>query len=132
MFFKMRKALTLIELVITVSILSLGIIMILRSFLSANTALVFSRNQIAASQFLETKLAEAEEKADDPASLKEESNSGEVLLDGRVSARWETELKYVEEEALRNEMYCFKVKLVWSESGRERDLSAATYFKAKK
>jgi len=128
----MRRALTLIELVITVSILSLGIIMILRSFLSANSVLAFSNNRIAASQFLESKLAEIEEKAKLSVPLEKEPSSGEVLLNGRINARWEVETGPVEEEEFKKDIYCLKAKLVWLESGRERDLSAAFYFKADK
>lgn len=128
----MRKAFTLIELVVAISILSLGIVMVLRSFLSANTALSFSRSKIAATQFLGSKLAEIEEISRSGVQLKNESSQGEVVLDGRVNARWEAETALVEEEEFKNKIYCLKVKVAWLESGRGVDVSAVSYFKAGK
>lgn len=53
----------MIELMVAVSVLSIGIILIARSFLSASGALSSCESRIVALNFLEGKMSEVEEKA---------------------------------------------------------------------
>ena len=58
-----RSAFSMIELMVAVSVLSIGVILIARSFLSASSALSSCESRIVALSFLEGRMAEIEEKA---------------------------------------------------------------------
>ncbi len=58
-----KKAFSLIELMVAVSVLAIGIILIARSFLSASNALSNGNDRILAVNFLEGKMSAIEEEA---------------------------------------------------------------------
>ncbi|MDD5596229.1 MAG: prepilin-type N-terminal cleavage/methylation domain-containing protein, partial [Candidatus Omnitrophica bacterium] len=60
---KIARGFSLVELMVAVSILSIGIVMVIRSFLGSAKVINISQNRIAAANFLEKKMAELEEKA---------------------------------------------------------------------
>lgn len=72
-----KKAFSLIELMVAVSVLAIGIILIARSFLSASNALSNGDNRILAVNFLEGKMSAIEEEA-----LK----GSDLLMDAEESA----------------------------------------------
>ena len=58
-----KRAFSLIELMVAVSVLAIGIVLIGRSFLSASSALTNGQNRITALNFLESKMGDIEEQA---------------------------------------------------------------------
>lgn len=53
-----RKSLTLLEIILVVLILSIGVVMILKSFFSASQGIEYSNNRLAAIQFIDAKMAQ--------------------------------------------------------------------------
>lgn len=72
-----KRAFSLIELMVAVSVLAIGVILIARSFLSASNALSNGNNRILALNFLDGKMSAIEEEA-----LK----GGDSLMDEEASA----------------------------------------------
>ena len=78
-----KKAISLIELMLTVVILSIGIVMILKSFLSVNSALGYTKNKIVALQFLDGKMAQLQEAVLKGEDILEQEDQADVRINGK-------------------------------------------------
>lgn len=114
-----RSGFLLFEVMVTITILSLGLVMVLRSFASSLGAARFAQNYTEAILLAEEKLWEWE-KVD--AIIPEEPMSGD--LPGGF--RWKLEATPLEDASNLNEV---KVAVSWKERGRQEEVSLATYLK---
>ncbi|MCP4651353.1 MAG: type II secretion system protein [PVC group bacterium] len=143
-----KQGFTLIELIVAVSILTIGLVMVLRSLIFVVSALDIGTNDVKAVQILEGRISELqlERKADPEASL--EAIHEEIMLNNRpaILTTEVTVLEYEEleelvveseefgeedEEEEEEEKYLVsevKLKLTWHQEGKERDLTIGTYF----
>lgn len=124
-----RRGFTLVELMLAVSILSIGIVSILRSFLSAASAFDSASNSIKALQELQAGMADWEEKAIQEGGVTPGRTEDKLRLDSRDAFR-KTEIVSLEMEELEN-LTEIKITLSWHENNKENNRSLATYLKRK-
>jgi len=131
----MKRAFTLVELMVAVSILAIGIILVLRSFLSASDALDISRAKIEATKFLENKMSELEESAKlDSGVETSEVQEQAVFLnrDATYIASITPAGETGESEAESKTYNQVSLSLSWKQSNKERDAQINTYMPNKK
>ena len=121
----------LAELIIAVSILSVGLVLVLRSFLNANNVLDLSRNRILSMQFLEAKMADLEIKAKEELGLQPGKSNGEETL-GLRKASWYLEVLPIDIDDLAQELNEVRYIVSWQEGGTSKEASLTTYVKRKK
>ncbi|MCX5696835.1 MAG: prepilin-type N-terminal cleavage/methylation domain-containing protein [Candidatus Omnitrophica bacterium] len=121
---------TLVELMIAVSILSIGLVLILRSFLNANNVLDLSRNRILSMKFLEAKMADLEVKDKEGEDLQPEMEKGEEML-GNRKASWRLEVSPVDIDDPAQELNEARYIVSWQEGGVSKEASLSTYVKKK-
>lgn len=122
---------TLVELMVAVSILSLGIVLVSRSFLSAASALNSAQSRIEAVQFLEGKISLLEEKAKQEKGLSaEEGKEEETVINNRVSV-YNSEIIPLETEGLEENINEARLKLTWKENNINKNETMGSYFKNK-
>jgi len=126
----LRAAFTLVELMAAVSILSVGIVLIARSFISVAQALDSMRNRISAIQFLETKMSEWEQAAREAQGLKADEKQEEAEVGVRQAA-YRAEISLLEDDEAEDIVQA-RVSLSWTEENRAKELALATYFNEKK
>ena len=127
--FSKGEGFTLIELMVAMMILSIGIVFILRTFMSSISALDSGVNRLKAVQFLEQKLAEIEQRVKEEEGIELENTQGDVLL-GVRPATWTLEVLPIEWRAEEMEVvgiYEVKVTLSWLETGKSKKMILATY-----
>jgi prepilin-type N-terminal cleavage/methylation domain-containing protein len=134
-----KKGFTLVELILTISILSIGIVFVLRSFLSITDAINSVSKKIKAIKFLEEKMGEVEEEVK-RGIFDFEDKEGEVVLD-KYPCRWQLEVKThpveleieeeMEEELKVKEFKEVILSIFWQEKNKERKEVLATYFLSK-
>jgi len=135
-------AFTLVELMVTVSILAVGIVMVLRSFLSISAALDSGNNRIMAMQLLEDKMNILEQKAKEDTGVLLETKEEEARAGNRDAVLKlevthlntpEFEAEETEEEKKKDKEKINEVKLTlfWKEAGIDKDAILATYLKNK-
>jgi prepilin-type N-terminal cleavage/methylation domain-containing protein len=121
------RGFTLVEMIAAISILSIGIVAVLRSFLGVSAVLDSVQNQIDAVCFLESKTNDFIEsqigKPFDPSNKNEE---GTVELGNRVAA-WNLEASEINEEGLED-MSEVSLNIAWKEGSKEKDFKIITYF----
>jgi prepilin-type N-terminal cleavage/methylation domain-containing protein len=86
---------TLVELMVAVSILSIGIVMVARSFLMATSVLDSSRNSLEAIKFLEEQVAWLIQLEHEEGGVEEGGSTEQVFLGGRP-AEWSLEMVLAE------------------------------------
>ena len=126
------------ELMVTVSILAVGIVMVLRSFLSISAALDSGSNRIMAMQLLEDKMNALEQKAKEDAGLFLETKEEQARI-GNRDATLKLEVVHLEtpefgiEEQGGNKEKINEVKLtlLWKEANINKDSILVTYLKNK-
>lgn len=132
-----KRGFTLIELMVAVSILSIGIVAVLRSFCNSVTVLETMRNRIMALRFLDEKMGEIEQRAWEQEGIAEESQEAGISL-GNRQAVYKLEVAVLEpeeeiEEGTEEENISeVKLSLFWKEAGREKDETVAIYLPVKK
>lgn len=126
-----RRAFSLIELMVAVSILAIGIVAIARSFLSASNALSNGDNRILALNLLEGKMAEIEEEA-----LKDSDNLTPTQQDIVISSKtfnYRADLDKIKagegEEGSLNKV---SLNAGWKEGSMPYDEILATYINIEK
>ena len=134
----MRDALglTLVELIVAVSILSIGVVLVARGFLTASAGLSSARNRITAVQFLESQMAHLQQQAIEEGGLHPTHDSGITDLNQRP-ATWDLEVIPVEPEVPAEEeaekprqpveLAEVRLRLAWQEGRRDQDVTLVTY-----
>ena len=95
-------AFTVVELMVAVSILSFGMVLVVRSLLSGASALDLAQSRIAAIQILEEKMSEFDELAVKEGGVKTNSGSEDLTLNGK-SAVYGFDIKPLPEGAAEEE-----------------------------
>lgn len=120
---------------VAVSILSIGLVLVIRSFLTCSGALDSMQNRLKAAQFLEGKMSEVELKAKEEDGVQVEDKQEEVTL-GNRKATFKTEIiaSQIEEseEAVKEPLDEARLSLFWTESGRNKDEVMSSYMENKK
>ena len=137
-----KKGFLLIELLVTIAILSSGLVLILAGFHSSLNALRTSQNVIRASQILEQEMLNLERQTEEEEGIVAGVREGEVN-----GFSWFQEVVPLEETAipideslwdediapaLETVLSTVKLSLRWREGVKERELSVVTYLKSKK
>ena len=115
-----RSGFTLIEIVVTLAILSLALPTLLRSFTEAAKGQAVAENRTTALYLLKFRLAAIE--AEGYPDIGEEQ--GEFGEDSRF--RWHSEVQDVESDEIEG-LRLITVTVTWQERGKERLISASTY-----
>lgn len=115
-----RSGFTLIEIVVTLAILSLALPTLLRSFTEAAKGQAVAENRTTALYLLKFRLAAIE--AEGYPDIGEEE--GEFGEDSRF--RWYSEVQEVESEEIEG-LRLVTVTVTWQERGKERLISTSTY-----
>ena len=127
-----NKAFTLIEIMVSISILSLGLVVILQWFSHSLNILRISQNYTKATLLLENKIADIEIKFKEGA---EETGGSEEFEDSNILFKSRTEAMPVEckkeldsgQEMEYGDLYKIKAVLSWKEGRRKGSISLVTY-----
>lgn len=136
-----RRSFTLVELMVAVSILSIGIILVLRSFLAAQDTLESLKNRLAAVELLEAKMGELELEMIEKGELAISTDEEQILLGSRKAVLKrevyfpepeEPPLEEGAQEDLNTDFYEAKLSLSWKEGGKDKNEMLAGFIKSKK
>lgn len=131
----MNKGFSLIELMVTVSILSIGLVLVLRSFLSVTSALHTSQTLGKAYQFIDKKFSDLKEKTIVEGGIKIGQEEGTIALGAR-NATWDLKVAPIvvneEDKILQDDLNEVTLTVHWREGTSERDAIGATYFENQK
>jgi len=122
-----KRAFTLVELMIAATILSIGIVMVLRSFLSNASVLDTGGNRIRAVHFLANQMAELELLAMTEGKLEAQSSQEETTLKNR-KATFSSEVVFSEDELIAERLSIATLGLSWKETNIERERALGMYF----
>ena len=125
-----RDGFLLIELIVAVSILSIGLVLVLRALLAASAASDIIAGKIAAIELLETRLSDLEEMAEQGA-LKNGEDNTEVLLGGR-KAQMSLKISPIGASDDKEEIKMIDAKISWKSGGKDMDERLETSIKNKK
>ncbi|MFZ2385128.1 MAG: prepilin-type N-terminal cleavage/methylation domain-containing protein [Candidatus Omnitrophota bacterium] len=133
MFAAASRAFTLVELMVTVSILACGIALVVRSFAAIAAALDNCDNRVAAVQFLENKMGEAELQEREEGGISESEEQSSVQLGNRAAqcARRAVLVEYPEQDE-EDAFIEDTLTVSWKEGNKEKNAVLAAYFKRKK
>ena len=126
-----RNGLTLIELMVTACILAIGIVAVIRSFISTAAALDDTHIRIRALRIMEARMNGLEIKAREEGGLKPGSSEDTIKIDKR-NAVVRIEVAPIDVEALKDEINEARIRLSWSEGGKGKDAQLGAYFQNKK
>jgi len=128
---KKKTALTLVELMITVSILTTGIVLILRSFLTSAAVLESMDNRIKAMQLLSLKMSKFEQEIIESGKFTQETR--ETLKLGIRDAEETIEISPLEIKDVSDvNIDQVSIALFWQEAGKSQDMALSTYLPGKK
>ena len=131
-YIKNKKGLSLVELMIAVSILSIGIVLILRSFLSSASTLDSMYNRIKAMQLVEIKINDLEQESKEVGGVTARSSQQELEL-GLRPATEKLEITPLEVEGFKDvNLDEVRVSLSWQEAGKFQDTILVIYLPEKK
>ena len=125
------KSFTLVELMVAVSILSIGLVFVLRSYLTMSGALNTCALRISAIQFLETRMEELEEKAILEKGIKTGTDKEDVMLDAH-EAVYSRDAALVGAGDAKEDLDEAILKLAWKEANKDKDEVLAGYIRNKK
>jgi hypothetical protein len=114
---------------IAITILSVGIILVIRSFLGSSTALDVSYNRTQAVKFLDNKLADLENKAFlEKGSVKVSSSKEETSI-GMRKAVFSSEIYNLDTDSEKKYLNEVNYSLAWKEGNIEKNEIIATYLR---
>ncbi len=116
---KINKGFLLVEVMVSISILSIGLLLVLNSFMRSIKAIELSRDYFKAGLLLENKIYELSNK-----------DTEEGVLEGSFDDfnkrfSWNLDVRKIEESPL-NEI---NLKVSWGGKDKEKDISISTYIK---
>lgn len=115
-----EKSFTLVELMISVTILSLGIVMVTRSLLGSASALDATQNRIDAARFLDGRMAELQIEALKSGGVKIASLQEDVKLNSR-QATYRLDISALQAESEEPKLNRVDLALSWKESNVGKD-----------
>jgi len=119
---------------ITVIILSVGLVLVIQGFIIAAAALNTTQNRNIAMQFLESKMQELEASAIIDNGIKRGEAQGEFWKGSR-NFNWNLEIIGVEKEGdldLSEDLNEVKLEVAWQQRGQSKDSTLLTYMRNKK
>ncbi len=116
-----KKGFLLLEVLVSVALLSFGLVLIMNTFTRSLRSFELSDNYFRANLLLSKKLFEIENY---PEEFLEEGQSDGSFEDFGGKFSWWLEVKKIEEEKL-NEV---KLKVLWLQNRKEEALTIATYY----
>lgn len=127
-----KKAFSLIELMVAVSVLSIGIILVARSFLSASNALDTIENKISAIGILEIKMSDIEERLLEP-DAKFEPVKEDIVVNNRKGI-FAADIQNIPigKAEDNNSINKITLNVSWKEGDRSNDETLATYVRSEK
>jgi prepilin-type N-terminal cleavage/methylation domain-containing protein len=125
-----KKGFTLIELVMAVSILSIGVVLVLRSFLSSSGALNVIGDRLSAIEILEGKVSALKEDAF-AGALKEANTNDQVDLNNR-KASYNLQINKLNSDDKETNIKEVRLGLSWQEDNKGQEEILATYIENKK
>jgi prepilin-type N-terminal cleavage/methylation domain-containing protein len=125
-----KKGFTLIELVMAVSILSIGVVLVLRSFLSSSGALNVIGDRLSAIEILEGKVSALKEDAS-AGALKEANTNDRVDLNNR-KASYSLHISKLNPDDKETNIEEVRLGLSWQEDNKGQEEILATYIENKK
>lgn len=124
--FPAPRALSLVELMIAVSVLSVGIVFVLRSFLTCSSALEHTSIKIKALQILEQKISALEEKSRLEKGVLPGRAQESLILANR-EADFQSFISPIDEEEFKDEINSVELNLSWKEGGSIKSEAIFTY-----
>lgn len=125
------NAFTIVELMVAVSILSIGMVLIIRSLLAGASALDLTQGRVAAITMLAEKMSGFDEKEIRGDDIKADSGREEAVLCGK-SAVYNFNIGPIEGSSAEERLNEISLQLVWSQSDKGRSESLVTYAENKK
>ena len=125
----MKKAFTLVEIMISVAILGFGLVIIIQAYLGALRGINLSQNYVTAASFARDKLGELELSAYDKSGLRpgEEAKEEKIRL-GLREFNWEQDVRELTlPEALAKDFVEACIKLNWQEQNILKNVGLAMY-----
>lgn len=119
-----KRGFTLIEVMVTTAILSLGTVMLYHSFFICADAVTYASNRLNAQLWAENKLGEAREALLRNQTLSCEGSEEVVSFNGR-NFRWEETVSPMEDD-----LSAVTLTLSWKEAAKHRTLSYTTYLES--
>lgn len=135
-----KKTFTLVELVIAVSILAIGIVVILRSFVTIACALDTAANRIEASRILESKINQLELQSLNNALPKDGVEEETIMLRVRTAKfslfiepvvrqkALDNGQQAIEDKQMKEVFNKAELSLQWKEGNIDKSAAAAAYF----
>jgi len=128
--FKVKKGFTLIELMVAVCILSIGLVIVMRSLLTVAGALDTGRNKIKAVQFMDEKLSRIRQNALEETGINYGTEQGETNL-GNHRATWNLKIIPIEDEELKGYLNKVILTVSWREANIPKNAVLVTYLENK-
>ncbi len=116
-----NDAFTLIEVMVTVSVLSFGILLLYHSFFISVDSVQYASNRLNAQIWLDGKAWDEKDSFMRAKAIPIASDAGHFKLNGRDFS------SQISAQLLEPGLYALTLVLTWKESGKERSLSYATY-----
>ena len=129
-----ERGFTFVELMITSVILLIGLVAIIRGFITATGAFNTANNRLYLLTFMENKMQEIESAAGKESDLTKIDSTGELVYDSRKFA-WNVEIKDLDgdyDPKLDEKLKEAKIEINWREQNYPKNLSLATYLTVKK
>jgi len=129
-----KKGVTLIEAMISVSILSIGLVLILQGFIYCLNGLRISENNLKAGLMAGNKMAEAQIQAKEDWDAFENGLSERFEVE-RLKCAWDVEINPIEWEAEEgvpqsyNDLNELRASFAWEEGKRKGTISLVTYMR---
>jgi len=130
-----KQGVTLIEVMISVSILSIGLVLVLQGFIYCLNGLRISENNLKAGLMAGNKMAEAQIQAKEDWDTFENGLSERFEVE-RLKCAWDIEINPVEWEAEEdvpesyNDLNEFRASFAWEEGRRKGMISLVTYLRS--
>lgn len=125
------RGLSLVELMVAASVLSVGIVMVLRSFLGEASALDYVKNRITAMQALGNKMSELEQKSKGEGGVEPADTQEEFSLNNR-NASYRLEVVPLGSEEFKEDINEARMSISWQEKNNEKNEALVAYFPNKK
>ncbi|MBM3245381.1 MAG: prepilin-type N-terminal cleavage/methylation domain-containing protein [Candidatus Omnitrophica bacterium] len=119
---KEKSGFSLVELMITVSILTVGIVIILRSFLTNTQAIDSMSNRLKSLEALSSKAAELEKQSLENNGLAEWSGQEDIAIGLRQAILSAEVAPFKIEEDEDPVLSKIKLRISWQESGKKQDM----------
>lgn len=122
-----KKSVTLIELMVTVSILAIGIVGVVRALIVVAGAINYAENKILAARLLDSKVLELYELSLGDKEVFEADLGGQIELVDK-DFKWQAGISsFIRDEIEHKELKEINLKVSWQEANKQKDESSVFY-----